>query len=209
VRCPLASLAVTLLALCLGACGGASNERGSVVSNAGAVRQGGSHAKAVAGESLAAPVRGDGDGDSSEQTAFDSDDFHSLHFGHAAGAAEEHTIAAVVKRYYAALARQETSTVCSLLLEVVAESMPSEQAESESRLPAENATCAMTIAGVLAESHRALLSEERTLRVVGVRVRRRRASALLRFGNTAARHILLYKEEGKWKIGTLADEDLG
>lgn len=136
-----------------------------------------------------------------------------MHFGHAADPVDERTIAAIVKRYYAALAAQDAPAVCSLLLEVIAESLPEDQPAGSGSVQQVSApgrtTCPAAISGVLAESHRALLSKSRTLHVIGVRVRRRRASALLRFGGTSARHILLYKEGGAWKIGTLADEDLG
>lgn len=216
-RLLLLCLPVASLALGLAACGGARRQSNvaSGASAGAAAASTASVADSVRGdprESLAAPVKGDGDGDSPEQTAFDSDDFHSMHFGHAAGPADERAIAALVKRYYGALAAEDAPTVCSLLLEVVAEAMPEGDrgGTGDQQAPtAGHATCATAISGVLAESHRALLTESRTLRVIGVRVRRRRASALLRFGGTAVRHILLYKESGAWKIGTLADEDLG
>lgn len=162
-------------------------------------------------ESLAAPLSGDGDGDSPERSTFDSDDFHSMHFGYAADAQDRRTITALIKRYYAALAREDGATVCSLLLEVVAESMPETQrAQTGGPAAAQTAsTCPAAVTPVLAASHRSLVEEDSTLEVIGARVRRRRASAILRFRHRAARHILLYKEEGRWKIGTLADEDLG
>jgi hypothetical protein len=204
---------VALLCAGLGACGGAGKTHDALSSaTASATAQGGSGPSPAHHESLAAPVMGDSDGDSAERTAFDGDDFHSMHFGHAADGADRQAIAAIVKRYYAALAAEDAPTVCSLLLEVVAESLPEGDYRDSGKAPqtpASRETCPPAISDVLAESHRALLSESRTLRVIGVRVRRRRASALLRFGGTSARHILLYKEEGKWKIGTLADEDLG
>lgn len=208
----LAAACVALLALYIAACGDASKTHGSPSARSSSVAQEDAMNAANPHESLAAPRAGDGDGDSPEQTAFDGDDFHSMHFGHAADLADRRTIAAIVKRYYGALAGEDASTVCSLLLEVVAEEMSesSHGQAGEQQLPsAGHTTCATAISDVLAESHRALLAENRTLRVIGVRVRRRRASALLRFGSTTARHILLYKEEGAWKIGTLVDEDLG
>lgn len=221
------ALALLVVPLALGpmACGGASKERAGAATPARAEHNAAARAGSTSSahvESLAAPAKGDNDGDSPEQTAFDSDDYHSMHFGHAADPTDERAIAAIVKRYYAALASEDASTVCSLLLEVVAEGMPeSERGAAGERLPTPGAataghrpapghtTCASAISGTLAESHRALLAEDRTLRVIGVRVRRRRASALLRFGSTVARHILLYKEGDAWKVGTLADEDLG
>lgn len=213
------SLLAAPLTLGLGACGGAGKEHAAVsVTSVRAAGQGAAtdhgSAQGTPDGSLSAPPKGDGDGDSPEQTAFDSDDYHSMHFGHAADPADERAIAAIVMRYYAALAAEDAPAVCSMLLEVVAEGMPESSGSGSTgerqQLPVPgHTTCATAISGLLAESHRALLSESNTLRVVGVRVRRRRASAILRFGGTAARHILLYNEGGAWKIGTLADEDLG
>jgi hypothetical protein len=201
-------LSLSLFVVGMAACGSTGKVDGSGLRSSAAAHDGSASA-AKSRESLAAPVSGDSDGDSSEQAAFDSDDFHSLHFGHAADGADRKTIAAIVKRYYTALAREDSATVCSLLLEVVAESLPESNNGQTGSPPAGARTCPAVVSGALAESHRALVAEDRTLRVIGVRVRRKRASALLRFGGTSARHILLYKEGGTWKIGTLADEDLG
>jgi hypothetical protein len=205
-------LPVALVSVCVAACGSAGKGGGSPSKlRSGSTVPGNPTATTDAVESLAAPRHGDGDGDSSEQAAVDSDDVHSLQFGHAADAADRQTISAVVKRYYGALASEDGATVCALLLEVVAESLP-EEGPNQSRAQSGRAghiTCASAASAELAQSHRALLAEDRTLRVVGVRVRRRRASALLRFGGRSARHILLYREGNAWKIGTLIDEDLG
>lgn len=209
MRAPIAAM---LLVLVLSSgCGQTSKAPGA------GVKRRSSNAAAVAStkgfpvrEELAAPesTSGDSDGDSPERTAFDGDDFHSLHFGHAADPAEWQTIATVVKRYYQALAHEDGATVCSLLLEVVAETLPEDE---NGQIPssARASTCSRAVSGALAESHRALVAEARTLRVSSVRVRRRRASAILRFEERSARHILLYEENGRWKIGTLIDEDLG
>lgn len=208
LTCPVILLAAGLLA-----CGSAhkhDSTTAAVSSPAGGAKAGASSP----GESLAAPLAGDNDGDSPERSPFDSDDYRSRHFGHAADSEDLKTITRIVKRYYAALAHENGTTVCSLLLEVVAESLP----ESHEGGPAQAAgsaadgaatSCPAAVSPVLAASHTSLMEEDSTLKVVGVRVRRRRASAILRFRHRAARHILLYKEEGRWKIGTLGDEDLG
>lgn len=207
----LACVSLALAGTVLAACGSTGKGVGAAASGAKRVADGQSAGAPAPRESLAAPSSGDGDGDSPEQTAFDSDDFHSMHFGHAADAADRQTITAIVERYYSALARQDGAKVCSMLLEVVAESLPEGEGQSApvGRTGASHTSCAAAASTVLAESHRALTAEDRTLRVIGVRVRRRRASALLRFGARTARHILLYKEGGRWKLGTLGDEDLG
>jgi hypothetical protein len=98
-----------------------------------------------------------------------------------------------------------------LLLEVVAESLPeSHEGDGPATQSVDrHRSCPEAVSGALAGSHRALVAESRTLRVIGVRVRGRRASAILRFAERGARHILLYREGGKWKIGTFGDEDLG
>jgi hypothetical protein len=214
VRVQWIPLAVVLLGSGLAACGGAGKGGGpaSQVSPSATARgtatgatSSGQTPRAV----LAAPPSGDTDHDSSEQTTFDSDDGHSLHFGHAAGPADRRTITAIVKRYYAALAAQDGVTACALLMAVVAESLPEAIYGPSALTHTSGKTCAEVASALFAESHPQLVAEDRTLRVIGVRVRRRRASALLRFGARSARHILLYREGGAWKIGTLADEDLG
>lgn len=202
-------LASVWLGLGLAACGGAGRDSGTdshvslSATRATEATSSGRTRTAV----LVAPSSGDRDHDSSEQTAFDSDDGRSLSFGHAASPADRRTIAAVVKRYYAALAAQDGARTCALLLAVVAESVP-EEIYGPSGLTS-GMTCTEVASELSAESHPQLVAEDHTLRVIGVRVRRRLASALLRFSGRSARHILLYREGGAWKIGTLGDEDLG
>lgn len=203
------ALTVVLLTLGLAACGDSGEGGASAGSTTAEVAAGTTSSRRPPRAVLAAPVSGDTDHDSSEQTTFDSDDGRALHFGHAADATDGRAITAVVEHYYAALAAEDGSAACALMMAPVAESVPEEIYGASALAHGSGRTCASVASELFAESHAQLVAESRTLRVIGVRVRRRRASALLRFGARSARHILLYREDGVWRIGTLADEDLG
>jgi hypothetical protein len=158
--------------------------------------------------SNAAPT-GDQDGDSSDDTAFDKDDSFVTTFGHAASAADKRTITALIERYYAALASGNGATACSLLFVVLNESIPETYGQTGSDPTAgRGKSCGSVLSNVVRGSHRELVSKDRKLKVVAIRVQRRRAWVLMRFGPESVRRIVVYWEGNAWKVGELLDTEL-
>ena len=108
------------------ACGDSGEDGASARSTTAEAAAGTTSSNRLPRAVLAAPISGDTDHDSSEQTTFDSDDGRALHFGRAADATDRKAITAVVEHYYAALAAEDGSAACALMMAPVAESVPEE-----------------------------------------------------------------------------------
>lgn len=230
-RMPLAAVAGLLLALALGSCGGggsgkntsqngqaphekqapqASGASGAGVPSAGAPGATASPASGGSGANgtNAAPP-GDQDGDGPNTAAFDKDDSFVTSFGHAASPSQRRTVTVLVQRYYAALAKDDGATACSLLFFVIKELIPETYGQTSSDATAgRGKTCGSVLSQKFAVNRSELEAKYRKLHVIAVRVQGRRAWALLRFGPQSVRRLILYLEDHVWKIGALTDTEL-
>lgn len=212
--------------LCLGvsACGSSGGRstqsrtvaaRPSSQSAVGASGGGGSTAPGSAAASLAgAPVSGvmppgDQDGDSPDNKAFDRDDSFVTTFGHPASPSDSKAVTSLVKRYYTAIAKDDGATACKLLFFVIVESAPETYGQTQFDAAAgRGKSCGPVMSKVFRGNHRQLVVESRTFKVIGIRVLRKRAWVLLRFGPKSVRRLVVYREGNSWKVGELLDTGL-
>lgn len=219
-----ALLAATLLCLGLAACNGSGEHSASPTSSANASSSstpatttsaadtaGGSAAgRSATNTDVSSPIpTGDQDGDGPNDVAFDRDDSFITTFGHAAGPSDRSTITALVKRYYAAIASADGATACSLLFFAIVESAAETYGQTAADATAGRGKgCGSVMSHVFEGNHRQLLAEARHLEVIAIRVQRRRAWVLLRFGPESVRRIVVYREGATWRIGELLDTEL-
>jgi hypothetical protein len=152
---------------------------------------------------------GDQDGDAPNNKAFDKDDGFITTFGHPAGPADVRAITSLVTRYYAAIAKADGATACKLLFFVIVESAAETYGQTEFDATAgRRKSCGPVMSKVFKGSHRQLVVENRALKVIAIRVLRKRAWVLLRFGPQSVRRMVVYREGSSWKVGELLDTQL-
>jgi hypothetical protein len=174
VKLPLALLAVALLGVGAGGCGGA--------------RKGAVSASRVTSKPAT--------------SYYDGDDASMLSYGHAANAADERAIAALVKRYFAAAAVEDGAKACALTYALRAETLPERYGQSPGPLYLRGATtCPALLSRAFTHFH-SLLAQA-AVELGGVRVEGHRAVALLGFGTKPASYIAVRREGGAWKIDGL------
>jgi hypothetical protein len=119
-------------------------------------------------------------------------------FGHAAGASEARTIAALLGRYYAAAAEGSGTKACALLYYIRAESLAEEYGRPPGPLYLSGAdSCQAVLARVFAHFHSQL---EQAPTVTAVRVEGDRAQALLAWSKLVPGSIELRREGSVWKL---------
>jgi hypothetical protein len=189
---------IALLGLGVGACGdagkGTDSASGSPSSAAATV--------ATTRAEPRLPTDSDEDNDNPGGSRYDADDSPVLRFGQAANHAEERAIASLVRRYYAAGAAGDGASACSLLYPLLAESVAEEYAQS---LGLRGKTCAQVLSKLFKRRHRELAGDVAALALTVVRVGGDRGLALVRFGATRERRVLLRRERGAWKMDVLLD----
>lgn len=152
---------------------------------------------------------GDQDGDSPNDKAFDKDDSFVTTFGHAASPTDRRSIASLVTRYYAAIAKDDGATACRLLFFVIVESAPETYGQTAFDATAgRGKSCGPVMTKVFKGNHAQLVAENRHLKVMAVRVEGKRAWVLLRLGPDSVRRMIAYREGSVWKIGELIDTEL-
>jgi hypothetical protein len=207
---------IALLGLGLSACGNTGKRTGSAPESSSSTAAGGTTA-AAGTASPATPaggyLRGDGDVDD-EANRTDEDDYAIRNFGHAASAADRRTIAALVKRYYAAGAAGDGAAACALIYSGLANSPNLGEAAEAAYPPAPGVpllrgqSCARIMSLLFKEDHQRLAADLATAIVTRVRVKGSRGLALLGFRTTPERQIPLRREHGAWKVETLLDREL-
>lgn len=209
---PLMLLAVALLGAGVCGCGGASTRTrpaSPTSSNPTASRP-----AAATGTSATAPApahpRADVDGDNDISAAGDDhSNSRSLSFGHAASAPEERTIAALVRRYYAAALAEDGTKACSMLYSTFAESVPEDYGQVPGPPYMRGAkTCPAALKLLFKHYHALLTVEVPTLAVTRVRLVEHHGYALLRFGPLPERQIGVAREGHTWRIAALFDSEL-
>jgi hypothetical protein len=152
---------------------------------------------------------GDQDGDSANDKAFDKDDSFITTFGHAAGPRDRKAITDLVTRYYAAIAKDDGTTACRLLFFVITESAAETYGQTAADATAgRGKRCGPVMSNAFKVNQAQLAAEDRHLKVMAIRVQRKRAWVLLRFGPESVRRLIAYREGSSWKIGELLDSEL-
>jgi hypothetical protein len=200
MRSLLALPSIALLGLGVGACGDAGKRTGSAS---------GSSSSAVAAATVATtrvqprlPTDSDEDNDNPGGSRYDADDSPVLRFGRAASAAQGRAIASLVRRYYAAGAAGDGASACSLLYPLLAESVVEEYSQSPGL---RGKTCAEVLSKLFKRRHQELAGDVAALKPTVVRVGGDHGLALVRFGGTRERRVLLRRERGAWKMDVLLD----
>lgn len=155
------------------------------------------------------PTDRDGDHDSSGKSRFDSDDQRFDEFGHPASISARATIAALVRRFYAAADVEDGRKACSMLYSVFAEAAPEDYGTSPPGPGyAHGGTCAAVLTKVFTHFHEEIQAKLPKLKVAQVRVSQREGIALLSFGDLPERLIHVLREGRAWRIQALVDEEL-
>jgi hypothetical protein len=193
-----------LIALCAGACGGgAKNAVPGVVPQLATASTLSTHGY----------IRGDQDGDV-ETHWYDSDDARIRGYGHPASAADGRAVTTLVKRYYAAAAAGDEATTCALTFAGLARSADFVGAAAEDYRPTPGSPqlrggdCVAVMSVLAKERHEELVADVDTLTILGVRVLRDHALALLGFSTTGERVISLQREDGAWRVDGLFDKGI-
>ena len=191
------------------ACGNASRDAGSPSRVS-------STATGAAGTGAAAPgsyLKGDDDADEGVGSP-DADDGRTRGYGHAANAADEHAVTALVKRYYAAGAMGDGATACRLMSPRLAGEPNLGDAAEEAYPPAPSApslhgkSCVQIMSLLFREDHRRLTADRATLYVIAVRIDGLHGLTLLGFRASPERQIPIVREGHAWKIDSLLDLEI-
>jgi hypothetical protein len=234
MRSLLASLAIVLLGVGLGSCGGSGKGAGSAsqarATTAATAAKGNTAAPGASTTPTAAvsSFKGDEDDDESasnhtsasnrydndadfdndtikNKSYYDGDDSVISASGQPASGAEERTIAALVKRYYAAAAASDGAKACRLIYSMLEEAIPEDYGQPPGPAYSRGKTCAVVMSKTFAHSHSQLAGG---FAVTGVRVEGNEARALLGSRTLPASFILLRRERGVWKIYELLGQPL-
>jgi ketosteroid isomerase-like protein len=198
---------VTLLSFGASACGGAgkSGEPVSHVSSSAAAASGAATRSAIAADTASERrYLNDDDGDiggAGENSGYrDADDGTSFSYAHTANAADEQTIAATVKRYYAIAAAGDGQRACSMLMPSLVRAVPLDYGRLGPPYLRGAKTCRTVLALLFRHLHSGLSAP---IAVTGVLVDGDHAYALLGSAKTPAGYITLQREHGAWKIAVL------
>jgi hypothetical protein len=160
LRRRLGALALSAIALGVGACAGS----------------GGGHSSQPAAVKVIVPNYSTHNNDRDNDGDHNDDDAGIVEFGQAAGPADRRASIALVTRYFAAAAAADGAADCRLLVPIIAESVGEAAGTSERR-----STCALALSRLFRRHRAELALKRRTLRVSGVRVSGSRGLLVLYF----------------------------
>lgn len=120
-------------------------------------------------------------------------------FGHPASAADARAVAVVVKRYFAAAARDDGALGCTLLYSPSAESIAQTLGGPGGSPGLQGSTCAVVMTKLFAREHRRFRAA--AVKVTAVRVSFSRGAVQFRFGDDRATlYTLVHRERDAWKM---------
>ena len=162
------------------------------------------------GDSDAASVGGaDGDSDNPTTESYrfpDKDDKAIFAYGHAPSVATKRAISQVAKRYYAAAAAENGVVACSMLLPVLARSVPEDDGGFAGPIYLRGGkTCQAVLSMLFRHFHRQLAE---TITVVRVRVEGSDARVIFSSRTMPASSIALVRADGSWRVPTLIGQPL-
>jgi hypothetical protein len=192
-RSSLALLVAALVCAGLGACGGGSGSAS------------GASPQKSAGRAALPTIEVTEDADLDSDKYGNEPDNENEAFGHPAGATDTRLVTALVKRYYAAAAREDGAVACGLLYSLFAESVAETYGGPTGPSNLRGDTCAGVMTKLFTQQHRRL-SDGTHLKVAAVRVDLNVASVQFGFGGMKpTRYVLARRERGTWKMDLLLD----
>jgi hypothetical protein len=207
----LGALALVLLGLSAGACGGTSNNAASA-SEAASRRADRRRAAHPSGEAIYARTWREQDRDKDNDFSAAADDtnhYSTFHFGHEASPSDRRAIEALVRRYYAAALAGDGKAACSLLYSTFAEAVPEDYGSySFGEIYTRGKTCPEVLTKLFGYRHAPLSTEVPRLRVVAVRLQHAYGMVVLGFRGLPDRQIPVQRERRTWKIEALLDGEL-
>lgn len=150
----------------------------------------------------------DNDSDNAGNSYYDSDDATVRGYGRAANGRDRRTIAALVSRYFAAAAREDGATACSMIVKVYANSVPEDLGRPPGPPYSRGGTCAAVLSKLFYHYHRQLAAHAAQLEVTSVRTGQGRAVAVLGFKTLPGRALWVAREGSVWKVDALLDLEL-
>jgi len=154
------------------------------------------------------PKDRDNDSDNTSNSYYDKDDNVVLHYGHATNAQDRRTITALVKRYFAAAARQDGASACSMIASSLANSVAETLGGKAGPAYSRGNTCAAVMSKLFYHYHRQLAAHESQLEVTAVRLDGPKGIAVLGFKTLPGRQLHVARENAVWKIDALLDLEL-
>jgi hypothetical protein len=132
-----------------------------------------------------------------------------LDFGHSATPVDRQAVTALVTRYYAAAAADNSATACSLIISSLANAVPEDygQAPAPPYLRG-GKTCQAVMSRLFTHFHRRMVTDAATLKVTQVRLKTTGGYAVLNFGVKPEREITVVREGHVWKVSSLLDSEL-
>lgn len=151
----------------------------------------------------------EGDVDAKEDRAGqDADDVEVLGFGRAAAPADQRAVMMVVKRYYAAAAKQKGVRACALMYTPLAESVPEDYGRPPGPPALRGGTCGVVLSKLFAQRRAELRRIARDLRVTHVRTEGNSGLAVFDLGHGLVRHVAVHRERGVWKVDELTNASM-
>jgi hypothetical protein len=128
----------------------------------------------------------------------DGDDVSISHFGHLASASEREAIASVLKRYYAAAAREDGESACRLMDPLFRRLVPTSYSHSGGAgANYRGRTCATVMAQVFRENHAKLTSIPEVLEAL---VKGSYAYAVVGSDSLTPHYLSMHRHHGTWTV---------
>jgi hypothetical protein len=141
-----------------------------------------------------------GDANDGDADPGSNDDEPVIDFGQVASAADKQAITRLVKSFYAATSAANGPAICSLIYNVIAETVPENYEQSPGL---KGRTCAEVMGKVFAQRRRQTLRDRRKLRVARVRVEGSKGIAMVYLGKHPEPYFLVHRQGAEWKMQRL------
>lgn len=129
-----------------------------------------------------------------------NDDEPVIDFGQAASPADTRAITTLVKRFYAATSQANGTAICSLIYNVIAETIPEDYEHSAGL---KGRTCAEVMGKVFAKQHRQIARDRSKLKVRRVRVDGVKGIVTVYLGKHPEPYFLVHRQGSEWKMERL------
>jgi len=140
----------------------------------------------------------DFDNDLKPQPGYDdSDDGPVRNYGHAAGAAQEARLKGIVTRYFAAAAKGDGKTGCTLIDAHFVTAIPEDYGRGAGPAYSRGNTCPVVLSAIFKHAHAQLSGR---IRVTAVRIQGAQALVLVGSTTMAAGYVSLQRTGGVWGI---------